>query len=89
MKTIYFDNNATTQVAQEVLEENSLKEKMRTLIAHLTHEKEVLTLGQKIQSEAKEEMSKATAEGRRWFRDYRVQAVALGLAMVAFIAAFW
>ena len=48
--------------AQEVLEENSLKEKMRNLIGHLTHEKEVLTLGQKIQSEAKEEMSKAQRE---------------------------
>jgi len=48
--------------AQEVLEEDSLKEKMRTLIAHLTHEKEVLTLGKKIQSEAKEEMSKAQRE---------------------------
>jgi len=50
------------QDAQEVLEENSLKEKIRNLIGHLTHEKEVLTLGQKIQSEAKEEMSKAQRE---------------------------
>ncbi|CAB5149702.1 ATP-dependent protease La (EC Type I [Olavius algarvensis associated proteobacterium Delta 3] len=58
--------------AQEVLEEDSLKEKMRKLIAHLTHEKEVLSLGQKIQSEAKEEMSKAQ---RDYFLRQQLKAI--------------
>jgi ATP-dependent Lon protease len=45
--------------AQQILEIDSLKEKFRLLIAHLSHEREVLTLGKKIESEAREEMSKA------------------------------
>jgi ATP-dependent Lon protease len=45
--------------AQEILEKESIKEKLRALISHLSHEKEVLTLGQKIQTEAREEMDKA------------------------------
>lgn len=45
--------------AQQILEMGTLKEKLRSLISHLAHEKEVLSLGQKIQSEAKEEMNKA------------------------------
>lgn len=48
--------------AQEVLETDPLKEKIRLLISHLSREKEVLTLGQKIQSEAREEMNKAQRE---------------------------
>lgn len=47
---------------QTVLEMDDVKDKLRTLISHLTHEKEVLTLGQKIQSEAREEMDKAQRE---------------------------
>ena len=47
---------------QAILEENSVKEKIRMLITHLTREKEVLSLGQKIQSEAREEMNKAQRE---------------------------
>jgi ATP-dependent Lon protease len=45
--------------AQGILEMGTLKEKLRSLISHLAHEKEVLSLGQKIQSEAKGEMDKA------------------------------
>jgi ATP-dependent Lon protease len=45
--------------AQEILEKESIKEKLRALISHLSHEKEVLTLGQKIQTEAREEMDKS------------------------------
>jgi ATP-dependent Lon protease len=45
--------------AQEVLQSDSIKDKLRLLISHLTHEKEVLSLGQKIQSDAREEMDKA------------------------------
>ncbi|MGD9076240.1 MAG: endopeptidase La [Desulfobacteraceae bacterium] len=48
--------------AQEILEKESIKEKLRALISHLSHEKEVLTLGQKIQTEAREEMDKAQRE---------------------------
>ena len=44
---------------QALLEQESVKEKLRMLISHFSHEKEVLTLGKKIQSEAKEEMDKA------------------------------
>jgi ATP-dependent Lon protease len=45
--------------AQRILEMHTLKEKLHALISHLAHEKEVLSLGQKIQSEAKGEMDKA------------------------------
>ena len=45
--------------AQGILEAQTLKDKLRTLITHLSREKEVLSLGQKIQSEAREEMDKA------------------------------
>jgi ATP-dependent Lon protease len=48
-----------TSKAQQILEMGTLKEKLHSLILHLAHEKEVLSLGQKIQSEAKEEMDKA------------------------------
>ncbi|MGD8229486.1 MAG: endopeptidase La [Desulfobacteraceae bacterium] len=48
--------------AQEILEKVSIKDKLRALISHLSHEKEVLTLGQKIQTEAREEMDKAHRE---------------------------
>jgi len=48
--------------AQQILETDPLKEKIRLLITHLSREKEVLTLGQKIQSEAREEMNKAQRE---------------------------
>ena len=48
--------------AQEILEKDSVKDKLRALISHLSHEKEVLTLGQKIQTEAREEMDKAQRE---------------------------
>ncbi len=45
--------------AQEVLDSDSVKDKLRVLITQLSREKEVLSLGQKIQSEAREEMNKA------------------------------
>ena len=48
--------------AQELLETDDLKEKLRTMIVHLSHEREVLSLGKKIQSDAKEEMDKAQRE---------------------------
>ncbi len=48
--------------AQKLLEEDSIKEKMRFLVKLLSRELEVLELGQKIQSEAREEMEKAQRE---------------------------
>lgn len=47
---------------QQVLETDNVREKLQTLVAHLSHEKEVLTLGKKIQSEAREEIDKAQRE---------------------------
>lgn len=56
--------NARLEVpqGQQILETDSVKEKLRLLIAHLEHEKEILALGQKIQTEAREEMDKAQRE---------------------------
>jgi ATP-dependent Lon protease len=51
-----------TKDGQKFLETDSIKEKLRFLLSHLNREKEVLTLGQKIQSEAREEMDKAQRE---------------------------
>jgi ATP-dependent Lon protease len=48
--------------AQEVLEINSVKEKLQKLVAILTRESEVLELGQKIQSEARSEIDKVQRE---------------------------
>jgi ATP-dependent Lon protease len=45
--------------SQEVLESDQVKDKLRMLIAHLTREKELLVIGHKIQTEAREEMGKA------------------------------
>jgi ATP-dependent Lon protease len=45
--------------AQSILFQDSMKEKMRILISHLSREKEVLALGKKIESEAREEIDKA------------------------------
>jgi len=49
----------SVEKGQALLEQDNLNEKMRMLISHFSHEKEILTLGRKIQSEAKEEMEKA------------------------------
>ncbi len=48
--------------AQKLLEMDSVKDKLRAIIAHLAHQKEVLSLGQKIRTEAKEEMEKEQRE---------------------------
>jgi len=47
---------------QTLLEMNDMKDKMHMLIAHLSREKEVLTLNKKIRSEAHEKMDKAQRE---------------------------
>ncbi len=48
--------------AQRILAMDSVKDKLRAIIAHLAHQKEVLSLGQKIRTEAKEEMEKEQRE---------------------------
>src|SRR5262249_61564049 len=47
---------------QQILEMDSVKDKFRRLIPHLLHEKEVLGIRHKIQTEAREEMDKAQRE---------------------------
>ena len=56
--------NAQLEVkkGQQILESDRVNDKLQALVAHLAHEKEVLTLGRKIQSEAREEMDKAQRE---------------------------
>lgn len=56
--------NARLEVekGQQILETDNVKDKLRALISHLSHEKEVLTLGKKIETEAREEMDKAQRE---------------------------
>jgi ATP-dependent Lon protease len=44
---------------QHILEMDSVKDKFRRLITHLSHEKEILGIRHKIQTEAREEMDKA------------------------------
>ncbi len=48
--------------AQKILEMDSLKEKYLALISHLTREKELLSIGKKIKSEAQEKMGKDQRE---------------------------
>ncbi|NLE76881.1 MAG: AAA family ATPase, partial [Chloroflexi bacterium] len=49
----------TMEQMQRLLEMDHLNDKMRLLVEHLTHEKDVLSLRQKITEEAQEEMTKA------------------------------
>jgi ATP-dependent Lon protease len=58
--------------AQKLLEIDSIKEKLRALVMHLGHQKEVLSLGQKIRSEAKEGMEK---EQREYFLRQQMKAI--------------
>ena len=58
--------------AQKVLEMDSVKDKLRAVIAHLEHQKSVLSLGQKIRSEAKEEMEK---DQREYFLRQQMKAI--------------
>lgn len=58
--------------AQQLLEEDALNEKMRLLIAYLSREKEVLSLGQKITEEAQEEMNR---QQREYFLRQQLEAI--------------
>ena len=58
--------------AQRLIELDAVNEKMRMLISYLRREKEVLQLGQKINEEAQEEMSKAQ---REYFLRQQLEAI--------------
>ena len=51
-----------TEDAQKLLEIDSVKDKLRALVTHLEHQKVVLSIGQKIRSEAKGTMEKEQRE---------------------------
>ena len=57
---------------QQLLDEDSLKNRLRSLVAHFSHEKEVLSLGKKIQSEAHDKMSKSQ---RDYFLRQQLKAI--------------
>jgi len=57
---------------QQILEMDSVKDKFRRLITHLTHEKEILGIRHKIQTEAREEMDKAQ---RDYFLRQQLKAI--------------
>ncbi len=57
---------------QSLLEEDSLKAKLRILMRNLAREKEILSLGKKIKSEAKDEMNKTQ---RDYFLRQQLKAI--------------
>jgi ATP-dependent Lon protease len=57
---------------QQLLDEDSLKNRLRSLVAHFSHEKEGLSLGKKIQSEAHDKMSKSQ---RDYFLRQQLKAI--------------
>jgi ATP-dependent Lon protease len=57
-----FNTKLDTAARQQLLEIDSTREKLRTLLGHLAREKEMLSLGQKIQSEVRAKMSKTQRE---------------------------
>jgi ATP-dependent Lon protease len=57
---------------QKLLEIDSLNAKVRALITHLTREKELLSLGQKITEDAQEEMTK---QQREYFLRQQLEAI--------------
>jgi ATP-dependent Lon protease len=56
------NGNLEVKKGQHILELDHVKDKLQALISHLSHRKEVLTLGKKIQTEAREKMDKAQRE---------------------------
>ena len=54
-----FNIKLDTEARQKILEIDSASQKIRELLGHLLREKEMLTIGQKIQSEVKEKMNKS------------------------------
>ena len=54
-----FNLNLPTEIRQSLLELDSVSQKMKELLTHLSHEKEMLDIGKKIQSEIKQNMDKS------------------------------
>ena len=59
---IAFNSDLDVQKRQEVLELDSAKEKLKMLSMHLAREKEVLAIGNRIQTEVKENIDKSQRE---------------------------
>ncbi len=59
---IAFNSDLDVQKRQEVLELDSAKEKLKVLSIHLAREKEVLAIGNRIQTEVKENIDKSQRE---------------------------
>lgn len=59
---IAFNSDLDVQKRQEVLELDSAKEKLKMLSIHLAREKEVLAIGNRIQTEVKENIDKSQRE---------------------------
>lgn len=57
-----FNINLTTETRQSVLEIDSVAEKMREVLSHLSLEKEMLSIGKKIESEISQKMDKSKRE---------------------------
>lgn len=54
--------NLTTETRQSLLEIDSASRKIRELLSHLSHEREMLTIGKRIQSEIRQKMDKSKRE---------------------------
>jgi ATP-dependent Lon protease len=67
-----FNMNLTTEVRQELLEIDSVSQKIRVLLSHLSQEKEKLSIGKKIKSEVQEKMSKSQ---RNYFLRQQLEAI--------------
>lgn len=57
-----FNLNLSTEARQSLLEIDSVSQKIRELLSHLTREKEMLSIGKKIQSEVREKMNESQRE---------------------------
>ncbi|MGD8702023.1 MAG: endopeptidase La [Desulfosarcina sp.] len=57
-----FNMNLSTDVRQKMLELDSVSQKIRELLSHLSHEKEMLSIGKRIQDEVREKMNKSQRE---------------------------
>ena len=57
-----FNLDLATEIRQSLLEIDSLNQKMRELLSLLSHEKEMLDMGKKIQTEVREKMDKSKRE---------------------------
>jgi len=67
-----FNMNLSTKDRQSLLETDSLSEKIRMLLGHLAHEKEVLTIGNKIKSDVQEKMGRSQ---RDYFLRQQLKAI--------------